>query len=161
MLNRIPDSDYTIFVWRQKSAIETSPSLPSSPTPSSPQQQSKTPTLHVHNPTAPLPSPDAYHNPAFYMYQQHHHHHHIGSAGSIKSKNSKTKSVGGKSKKAAAGTAAKTLATPKHKTDFEKFHSENGVRTVMGSIGPVQNGVFGSSSPCRCYMYLIYLHVWL
>jgi len=28
---------------------------------------------------------------------------------------------------------------PKHKKEFEKFHSENGVRTVMGSIGPVQN----------------------
>ncbi|KAG6856456.1 hypothetical protein H0H87_004316 [Tephrocybe sp. NHM501043] len=28
---------------------------------------------------------------------------------------------------------------PKHKKEFEKFHGENGVRTVMGSIGPVQN----------------------
>jgi len=28
---------------------------------------------------------------------------------------------------------------PKYKMEFEKFHSENGVRTVMGSIGPVQN----------------------
>lgn len=26
------------------------------------------------------------------------------------------------------------------KKEFERFHSENGVRTVMGSIGPVQNG---------------------
>jgi len=31
---------------------------------------------------------------------------------------------------------------PKHKKEFDKFHSENGVRTVMGSIGPVQNGSF-------------------
>ena len=29
---------------------------------------------------------------------------------------------------------------PKLKKEFERFHSENGVRTVMGSIGPVQNG---------------------
>lgn len=29
---------------------------------------------------------------------------------------------------------------PQHKIDFMKFHSENGVRTVTGSIGPVQNG---------------------
>jgi hypothetical protein len=28
---------------------------------------------------------------------------------------------------------------PAHKKDFEKFHGENGVRTVVGSIGPVQN----------------------
>jgi len=26
-----------------------------------------------------------------------------------------------------------------HKKEFEKFHGENGVRTVVGSIGPVQN----------------------
>ena len=32
---------------------------------------------------------------------------------------------------------------PKFKQEFERFHSENGVRTVMGSIGPVQNGSLG------------------
>jgi len=26
-----------------------------------------------------------------------------------------------------------------HRKEFEKFHSENGVRTVMGTIGPVDN----------------------
>jgi len=29
---------------------------------------------------------------------------------------------------------------PKLVKQFEKFHSQNGVRTVMGSIGPVENG---------------------
>lgn len=29
---------------------------------------------------------------------------------------------------------------PNFKKQFESFHSANGVRTVMGSIGPVQNG---------------------
>lgn len=28
---------------------------------------------------------------------------------------------------------------PAHKRAFEKFHSENGVRTVIGTIGPVPN----------------------
>jgi len=28
---------------------------------------------------------------------------------------------------------------PQHVRDFERFHGENGVRTVMGSIGPVHN----------------------
>ena len=27
-----------------------------------------------------------------------------------------------------------------HRKEFERFHSENGVRTVMGTIGPVENG---------------------
>jgi len=30
---------------------------------------------------------------------------------------------------------------PKLVKQFEKFHSQNGVRTVMGSIGPVENGM--------------------
>jgi hypothetical protein len=42
----------------------------------------------------------------------------------------------GKSRKAKNGQ----LAVPKHKYEFDKFHSENGVRTVIGSIGPVNNG---------------------
>ena len=29
---------------------------------------------------------------------------------------------------------------PAFKREFEKFHGENGVRTVIGSIGPVNNG---------------------
>lgn len=45
-----------------------------------------------------------------------------------------------KSKRAAAKNKG-VSEEPKHKKEFEKFHSENGVRTVMGSIGPVQNGV--------------------
>jgi hypothetical protein len=28
----------------------------------------------------------------------------------------------------------------KHKKEFEDFHTSNGVRTITGSIGPVQNG---------------------
>ena len=26
---------------------------------------------------------------------------------------------------------------PKFKKEFDRFHNENGVRTVMGSVGPV------------------------
>ena len=29
---------------------------------------------------------------------------------------------------------------PKYKRQFDRFHSENGVRTVMGKIGPISNG---------------------
>jgi hypothetical protein len=30
--------------------------------------------------------------------------------------------------------------TPVHKKEFERFHAENGVRTVIGQIGPVKGG---------------------
>src|SRR5258708_23593772 len=39
---------------------------------------------------------------------------------------------------------------PKHKKEFEDFHTSNGVRTITGSIGPVKNGMRTTiSSECR------------
>ena len=59
----------------------------------------------------------------------------------MKSGKSKTKSAnGGKIAKGKKDAVGEVLDIPKHKLEFEKFHSENGVRTVMGSIGPVHNG---------------------
>ncbi len=37
-------------------------------------------------------------------------------------------------------TSVDTNGMPKHKKDFIDFHNANGVRTVMGSIGPVKDG---------------------
>jgi hypothetical protein len=31
-------------------------------------------------------------------------------------------------------------SVPKHKKEFDDFHTSNGVRTITGSIGPVKNG---------------------
>ena len=45
----------------------------------------------------------------------------------------------GKSSKKAA-KAEKDDGVPNFKKEFERFHGENGVRTIMGSIGPVNNG---------------------
>ena len=62
-------------------------------------------------------------------------------------------------------------AVPTFKKEFEKFHGENGVRTVMGSIGPVQNGVlvnvssimpqFLPISPVRMLLKSGYRHVYI
>lgn len=42
---------------------------------------------------------------------------------------------------------------PNFKKEFERFHGENGVRTVMGSIGPVNNG------GCRsCALAFLFSH---
>lgn len=51
---------------------------------------------------------------------------------------------GGKPRKAkgkqGSNFSTEDTGVAKHRRDFEKFHDENGVRTVMGSIGPVDNG---------------------
>lgn len=112
------DADYTIFVWRQKSSAEDS---------------SAETTLHIHNPSIPLPEPPAYRNPSFYLFSP------TQSQIGLAQRSPKPPSV--KSRKSTKNKKGLTTPEePKHKKEFEKFHSENGVRTVMGSIGPVQNG---------------------
>lgn len=149
----LTDSDYTIFAWRQQEAnalhqeavstgIAMTPvdyaqsAAASSSRVTLPESRSAllsgttvhstiSPTLHLHNPAEHLPEPPAYQNPSFYLFQAH-----SEPVGRSPSRGSK--------KKAAKGVDKPFV--PKLKKDFEKFHSENGVRTVMGSIGPVENG---------------------
>jgi len=116
------DGDYTIFVWRQKSPSSSDKDL------------SMTSTLHVHDPTQPLPSPSSYRNPSYYVFQpskaQSPTPHSVHSTKSRKTKASKRN----------GSVAEEQLqGEPRYRKDFERFHSENGVRTVMGSIGPVDN----------------------
>jgi hypothetical protein len=120
------ESDYTIFVWRQKS---------SSPRP----DESDVPTIHLRDPNKPLPGPDDYKNPSFYMFLPHQtststaegrppRAHSVHSARTEQSTRSrKTTETKGNEKE------------PGFRKAFDKFHSENGVRTVTGSIGPVGN----------------------
>ncbi|KAF7975819.1 hypothetical protein HWV62_8363 [Athelia sp. TMB] len=136
------DADYTIFVWRQKSAasaagvsMPASPVSPSATSTTGQPQEPPVPTLHVRSPAAPLPAPDAYRNGAFYLFQRGAP---AADAASVQSDKSRAQSAGAQPEKARR-KKAKAPAGPKYKTDFEKFHSENGVRTVMGSIGPVHN----------------------
>src|ERR1700753_1949713 len=117
------ESYYAIFVWRFTS------------TPS--------PTIHLRDPTVPLPPADSdgYTNPSYYLLRpppvppkltkQH-------KSKSVRSlPNGRASTLGKKSKK---GMIEEDDGIPKHKKEFEKFHGENGVRTVAGSIGPVNNG---------------------
>ncbi len=114
------DSDYTIFVWRQKSVAQSGDSWP---------------CLHVRDPEQPLPAPPAYKNPSFYQFKPRATSSNPSRAGSRADQRSVKSS---RSRKAAK--AEPEDLTPKHKKEFEKFHSENGVRTILGNIGPVQNG---------------------
>ncbi|GAA5934150.1 uncharacterized protein JCM15063_000569 [Sporobolomyces koalae] len=68
---------------------------------------------------------------------------------SAKSTGGDTATIGGKSKR------PKSLAptVPEHKIKFEEFHNQLGVRTFIGSIGPVENVRMMMKSGHRaCYM---------
>ncbi|KIJ67705.1 hypothetical protein HYDPIDRAFT_173506 [Hydnomerulius pinastri MD-312] len=116
------DSDYTIFVWRQKSPSSSDQSNAATMT-----------TLHLHDPAGQLPEPPAYQNPSFYLFQASR-----GVSPLPRSERS-AKSRKGKSSKHNAVDMDGEVGVAKHRREFERFHSENGVRTVMGSIGPVEN----------------------
>jgi len=170
--HRSAESDYTIFSWRrqqqndQEDLLNKSHSVDldgttfasssktqlhdisvSSQPPPPPPPQHSTPTLHLHDPKAPLPTPPAYLNPAYYVFRP-------------------SKAELPSAKRSASRLSAKTSTTtrrskkseepddgvPKFKKEFDRFHSENGVRTVMGQIGPVQNGAFVALYPARDFI---------
>ncbi|KAG6337088.1 hypothetical protein ID866_1999 [Astraeus odoratus] len=106
------ESDYTIFVWRQKSASSC--------------------ILHVSDPSLQLPGPSEYRNPSFYLFRP-------GSAVltlPVSESSSNTRNAKGKH---CSNFEMEDSGAAKHRTAFQKFHNENGVRTVVGSIGPVDN----------------------
>jgi hypothetical protein len=155
------DSDYTIFAWRQQQEHEVTQdaesvastsrvTLPPSAHPHPhPQSQSKehTPTLHLHNPSDVLPQPPTYCNPSYYIFRE---------AAALRSAQQRPTGAGKSGGKGAKGRKHKKPQQEEEdgviplKRDFEKFHSQNGVRTIMGSIGPVENGAF-SFLPSQTY----------
>lgn len=147
------DSDYTIFAWRRQQhdqedytnhAYSQLLEVPVASTSHSlllpPQRSMSTvPTLHLHNPAEPMPTPPAYLNASYYMFQPSQAH--VPSTKpSPTPSNASTRRSKKKGKK--SNDDSEDDGIPKFKKEFERFHSENGVRTVMGSIGPVQNGSF-------------------
>ncbi|KAJ7724489.1 hypothetical protein DFH07DRAFT_759055 [Mycena maculata] len=124
------DADYTIFVWRQQQpsdAASTSTVI----------DHLETPTLHMHDPHMPLPVPPAYLNAAYYIFQPSRAQYPPESSHSPSPRPRSSKSR--KTKGSKRGTLAEDDGIPTFKKEFEKFHGENGVRTVLGQIGPVPN----------------------
>ncbi|KAJ6497066.1 hypothetical protein C8R47DRAFT_1184388 [Mycena vitilis] len=125
------DADYTIFVWRQQQPPSDTAST------SAAIDQVETPTLYLHDPLAPLPVPPAYLNAAYYLFQPSHAQ---PPSGSVSSSPRPRSSKSRKTKGSKRGTLAPVDdGIPAFKKEFEKFHGENGVRTVLGQIGPVAN----------------------
>ncbi|RDB21154.1 hypothetical protein Hypma_011884 [Hypsizygus marmoreus] len=134
------ESDYTIFTWRQQQGAPTptpTPSATASTTSSHPAALAQT-TLHLHNPALPLPTPPAYLNPSYYLFRPSTAHAHGRDSPSPSTRSRISKKTKGSKRTVEKGQEADD-GVPAFKKEFEKFHGENGVRTVMGSIGPVQN----------------------
>lgn len=93
------------------------------------------PILFVFNPDSPLPSPPEYQNPSFYMFRPKP----TPSSPRLPATPESSSVASGKSKKRSKAPKPQNTV-PKFKKEFEKFHNENGVRTISGSIGPVNNG---------------------
>ena len=105
------DADYTIFQWRQSGNADS-------------------PTVYLRNPSEPLPSQSSYRNSSFYLFRSEH-------SGSVRHNSPHDSSSARSGKKRQSAQRDDVL---KHKKEFEAFHTSNGVRTITGSIGPVQNG---------------------
>lgn len=113
-----PESDFAIFAWRLKS---------------SPPGSETAPVLFLRDVDQPLPSSAGYRNPSFYMFRPR-------PAAPSPQPPASPDSSSARSAKSRKKPARAHDATPKFKEDFDKFHNENGVRTVRGSIGPVNDG---------------------
>ena len=109
--NILTDADYTIFQWRQSGNADS-------------------PTVYLRNPSDPLPSQSSYRNVSFYLFRSDH----SGSGGHDSRHNSSPV----RSEKQRHSSQRHDVL--KHKKEFEDFHTSNGVRTITGNIGPVQDG---------------------
>lgn len=140
-------SDYTILAWRLKSLVTDD--SPGSSSAATLPHNSFPLTLHIRNPEDPLPKPPAYVNPSYYVYRRpaslspslsdSRSHNHDGMRTQSRAAGRSMKSS--KSKQSHGSTSERGgTGVPQFKKDFMNFHSENGVRTVIGKIGPVRNG---------------------
>ncbi|EFI28358.1 hypothetical protein CC1G_13892 [Coprinopsis cinerea okayama7 len=153
------ESDYAIFTWRQRETGNTAPidnrddhSHHREPVASTSRvtlqdsdsntlHEASTPVLHLHNPAIPLPDRNSYCNPSYYVFQPSRAHHCHPPPPSGHGSISRTPSRTSKKSRRTVGSGIVDAddGIPNLRKEFEKFHSENGVRTVMGSIGPVEN----------------------
>lgn len=132
------DNDYTILGWRQKSASNSISS-------SSVTEQT---TLHLHDPSGQIPESSEYRNPSFYLFRPSRVPSpslHVDNYNNGKPRKTKGKQ--------GSNSGAEDTGVAKHRRDFEKFHDENGVRTVIGSIGPVND--------VRMLLKMGYRHVYM
>ena len=101
------------------------------------------PAIHLRNPNKPLPGPDDYRNPSFYMFLPHQASTSAAEDRPPRSRSVRSARTEQSTRSARSKTTTKTKEghekEPGFRKAFDKFHSENGVRTLTGTIGPVGN----------------------
>jgi hypothetical protein len=99
------------------------------------------PTLYLHNPLSPLPEPPTYCNPSYYVFRDASPVKTSSTVASSSRKSTTSKSIRSSKSGFRSVHDDETLDSgiPKHKVEFDRFHSENGVRTVIGTIGTIPN----------------------
>ncbi|GAB1517890.1 hypothetical protein RhiTH_000945 [Rhizoctonia solani] len=120
VFNLDDDADYSILLWKASSASTDSTTL-------------HVPTLHLHDPATSFPPAGTYRNPAFYAFK------HLDLPESTIAGKKSKKGSSNKAKSVRSQMSGSSDGLIKHKRDFLNFHAENGVRTVHGKIGPVDN----------------------
>ena len=97
------------------------------------------PTIHLRNPNKPLPGLNDYRNPSFYMFLPSQAS--TSTPGHVPTSARSPRSTHtNKSTRSKKTTKTKEDdKEPPFRKAFDQFHSENGVRTLTGSIGPVGN----------------------
>jgi len=146
------DSDYAIFAWRAQEEDTRTTELDKVASSSKAVDSSQPPhlkatntlRLHLHSPRQPLPSPPEYCNPSYYIFRASHliNHAELDSRrGSRKSPAPPSRSSKSKKMKVVGleDDSSENDGVPRFKKQFNRFHEDNGVRTVIGSIGSVQN----------------------
>ncbi|TRM62555.1 hypothetical protein BD626DRAFT_569707 [Schizophyllum amplum] len=138
------DADYTIYTWRILQSPEAADASTSSALSANGGPPTTTPTLYLRNPARPLPTENL--NPSFYLFKASRANLSVPASTHIASRSPSPRStISRRSRRSAASLGTMVTAdieddgVPKFKKEFDRFHNENGVRTVMGSIGPVQN----------------------
>jgi hypothetical protein len=174
------DQDYAIFVWRNpSSSVDSTPTLfmhqPNTPLPSADEYQNpsyhafrphktrmSSHVVHHHSSTSRGASPDRLTNKDGVVQSHFESKQYLAVAPSTRSVHSKKSAKSAKSAKSKASKAESDTRhidvhspdyVPKHKIAFAQFHGANGVRTVVGSIGPVSN--------VRMLLKIGYRHVYM
>ena len=96
------------------------------------------PTIHLRNPKKPLPGPNDYRNPSFYMFLPNQPSTSSAEDGPTRAHSFRSAHTD-KSTRSKKTTKLEEDKDPAFRKAFDKFHSENGVRTLTGNIGPVGN----------------------
>ncbi|TBU65539.1 hypothetical protein BD310DRAFT_1033855 [Dichomitus squalens] len=126
------DTDFSVFAWRLKSSSRGHDSSL---------------VMFLRDPEAPLPPSTEYRNASFYMFRPRPISSPPLGHDGVSVRSGKSRRSGTKEHK------PEDDGVPNFKKEFEQFHSENGVRTIVGSIGPVNNG--------ECRPYAVALPVFL